>query len=477
MHGQARRAVGAIVGAAVLIGIGVWLAIDPIGEVYPELVAGATAAARAGAPVRVGPNVQVSAAAGAIDHMGCVLVADPRDASRLFIASTQGNYENIAGYSSSDGGATWTLACTRPHAPGEQVADEDLAFGPDGELYFVNMRVPKSTPGAHRYGEPGVGNIDLARSGDGGATWEERATVARYIDRPCLAVDGTSGAKGGGRGRVYVHANVEEPIVLVSGDGGTTLTEGGPLKPRVKSTRPSNPVVLADGSVLVTSAVFVTGSGAHLELPLWISRDAGATWGQVTPNLAGRWRHARIKSSSVFDVFYPRLAVDPGPGAFSGRLYCVWRDGPSSDESYILFSRSLDSGATWTTPVIVSEQPAGPDAAADYQADIPAVAVNKDGVVAVSWYDRRAMVKHTIGPGGVIPPVGGYNARLRVSRDGGATWDPSVQLNEKPMTGEMLEARYWTGLAAAADGKFHAAWIGDSTGTRQVWTATVTAGP
>jgi hypothetical protein len=235
-------------------------------------------------------------------------------------------------------------------------------------------------------------------------------------------------------------------------------------------------VVLADGTVLVTSAVFVTGSDAHLELPLWRSADGGRSFERVTTNLAGRWKHPRIKSPSVFGVFYPRLAVDPGSRAFAGRLYCVWRDGHASDETYILLSRSGDGGASWSAPVVVSEQPAGASAAADYAADVPAVAVNRDGVVAVSWYDRRGLPGHVVGPGGVIPPAPGYNARLRVSLDGGETWQPSVQLNAVAMKGNVEDARYWTGLAAAADGRFHAAWIGDTTGKRQVWTAAVEVG-
>ena len=121
----------------------------------------------------------------------------------------------------------------------------------------------------------------------------------------------------------------------------------------------------------------------------------------------------------------------------------------------------------------MSEQPLRMDAGPDYTADIPAIAVNREGVVAVSWYDRRGLPKPTVGPGNLIPPAEGYDARLRVSCDGGKTWLPSVRLNQVPMTGQLIEARGWAGLAASADGRFHAAWIGDSTGRRQVWTAAV----
>jgi hypothetical protein len=455
--------------AALLCGGVVWLAARRRGDNWPELKPAPVATSAA--VVRVRTNVYVSSAFETTDHMGCAITADPTDPQRLFAASTLGDtYDDVAGYYSHDGGETWHLGCKRPHRAGEQVSDEDVAFGPDGGLFFVNMRTPRETPGSHRYGTEGVGTVDFGFSPDGGKTWEDRASVPRYVDRPCLAVDRTSGLN---RGRLYVHATVEEPIVFASTDAARSFAAAVPLAPAVRSTRPSNPVVLADGTVLVTSAVFVTGSDAHLELPLWRSVDGGRSFVQVTPNLAGRWKHPRIKSASVFGVFYPRLAVHPGSPAFAGRLYCVWRDGHGSDETYILLSSSGDGGASWSAPVVVSEQAAGGIAAPDYAADVPAVAVNRDGVVAVTWYDRRGLPWHVVGPGGVIPPAPGYNARLRVSLDGGATWQASVQLNSVAMKGNVEEARYWTGLAAAADGRFHAAWIGDATGKRQVWAAAV----
>jgi len=179
------------------------------GADWPELKP--APAATSAAVVRVGANVLVSSANAASDHMGCALAADPTDPLRLFAASTLGDtYDDVAGYYSHDGGKTWHLGCKRPHRAGEQVSDEDVAFGPDGGLFFVNMRTPKATPGAHRYGTEGVGAIDFGFSPDGGKTWEQRASVPRYVDRPCLAVDDTAGPK---RGRVYVHATVEEPIL------------------------------------------------------------------------------------------------------------------------------------------------------------------------------------------------------------------------------------------------------------------------
>src|SRR5262245_57379231 len=162
-----RRRLGVFAVVAVFTAGGVfWLTRGRGGADGPELKP-APAAATA-ARIRVGTNVHVSSPCAATDHMGCALAADPADALRLFAASTLGdNYDDVAGYYSHDGGATWRLGCKRPHLPGEQVADEDVAFGPDGGLFFVNMRTPKGTPGTHRYGTPGVGSIEFAYSPDG----------------------------------------------------------------------------------------------------------------------------------------------------------------------------------------------------------------------------------------------------------------------------------------------------------------------
>jgi uncharacterized protein (TIGR03067 family) len=417
--------------------------------------------------VQVGSNVQASAAGARDQHAGCVIAADPTRPERLIVASLRNNADTV-GYYSHDGGETWHFSCKRPHGNDEVTGDEDVVFGPDGAIYFVNMRHRREVTSTHQFGAEGVAVIDLARSLDGGKSWEERGAVPRFIDRPCLATDCTNGPH---RGQLYCQANIEEPIVYMSEDGAQTFNSGLLLRPTIRSARPSHPAVLPDGAVLVTSVVLKGGADPHNELPLWRSIDAGRTFEPLTPNLAGRWKHQRLQSGSFFNLFYPQLAVDPGSARFAGSVYCVWRDG--RNEAYILFNRSSDGGATWSVPVVLSEQALGMDAGPDYTADVPAMAVNKGGVVAVTWYDRRGLPKSAVGPGNLIPAAEGYDARLRVSCDGGKTWLPSVRLNEVPMTGELIEARGWAGLAASADGRFHAAWIGDSTGRRQVWTAAV----
>src|SRR5207302_3639106 len=83
-----------------------------------------------------------------------------------------------------------------------------------------------------------------------------------------------------------------------------------------------------------------------------------------------------------------QLAADPGSKAFKDRLYAAF---PAivDDRIQIQLSYSADKGKTWSKPTLVNDDRSpekgghGPDHL------LPSVAVNKDGVVLVTWYDRR----------------------------------------------------------------------------------------
>jgi hypothetical protein len=70
---------------------------------------------------------------------------------------------------------------------------------------------------------------------------------------------------------------------------------------------------------------------------------------------------------------------------------------------------------------------------------MPTVAVNRDGVVGVAWYDRRDN-----------PDNLGWWVRFRASRDGGETFLPSARVSEAPSSYGASEQ--WTVLANASGG-------------------------
>jgi hypothetical protein len=69
----------------------------------------------------------------------------------------------------------------------------------------------------------------------------------------------------------------------------------------------------------------------------------------------------------------------------------VWEDGSDYSQVRIFLFYSSDKGKSWSTPLVLSEQPADSTGDGDYCTFMPSIAVNPQGVVAVSWYDCRGM--------------------------------------------------------------------------------------
>jgi hypothetical protein len=105
----------------------------------------------------------------------------------------------------------------------------------------------------------------------------------------------------------------------------------------------------------------------------------------------------------------------------------------------------------------------------------PCVAVNRDGVVGVLWYDTRDHRADF-----------GWGVRFAASTDGAKNFRPSVRISEKdaePGRGLGRPGRFsssggdTSGLAAEPDGAFRAAWIDNRTGVPQIWTTRISLRP
>lgn len=127
------------------------------------------------------------------------------------------------------------------------------------------------------------------------------------------------------------------------------------------------------------------------------------------------------------DSLVPALALDPG-----GVIHVVWHDN-SSGHFEILYSRSSDGGATFTLAIAISG--AG-------EAQVPAVASDRDGVIYVAWEGETA---------------GNWDIFFSRSTDGGATYAPPVNLSANPGDSKL------PAIAAHGKGEVYVAWQ-DSTG-------------
>ena len=454
------------------------------------LLAGATVACCAAlalnadtahAQITVGPNVDVSAARPTMRHTEVVMAADPVDPNSLIACSMVPG--GVAAYVTHDGGTTWTDPVIVTGAP--RINDPTCAYGPTGVVYFAHKL--KETAGPSD-----LDRLEVHRSRDGGRTWDPMIRGPQTTDRPWIAID--THPDYGPWGRLYVSYNYHvhgemTPIahqregflnavaLQASPDGGKNFTTFAMRALMGDSVHPfrqpgmGGTAVLSDGSVVVLYEHGV-GGGPNPKthktelVQSWLrvlrSTDHGDSFEPASTV-------AEIKTS--YNEPYTRgvtatLAADPGSSNFRDRLYVVWGD-VSTGRTEIMIANSADGGKTWSAPVRVSDAPQDHRTSGGPDQFMPTVAANKNGVVGVLWYDRRDN-----------PNDRDYYARFSASVDGGTHWLPSVRVSTAPNVvgqgGGTVSEGDTSGLAASADGRFHAVWIDTRTGTPQAWTAPIT---
>lgn len=368
------------------------------------------------------------------------IALDPADPLNLVAgANDYRNGDAGAGvYASFDGGLTWTsstLANLDPlSAKYDAQGDPAIAAYPGGVFYYAYIDFSRSDD---------QNRLCVARSVDGGLTWPQVGVVMDhpgpgaahdFEDKELLAVDATGGAHDG---NVYI-AWTRFPTMGGNGihvsrsiDGGATFSAPLQISDSNGGYQGTAPGVGPSGELYV---VWYRG----IEHQIDVSTDGGLTWGTdrlVAPvnSISSPLPGASFRLNS-----FPALAVDRGAGPNAGNLYVVWADesGPTGDPD-VLLTRSIDGGVTWSTPIRVSD-----DANGEYQW-YPAVAVAPDGVVTVSFFDRRD------NPGTEL-----YDVYVTQSLDGGLTFSRNVRVSTRTSD-------------AALDG-FGGAFLGDYSGLAAV---------
>src|SRR6266404_2414910 len=376
------------------------------------------------AQVTVGPNVQVSRSNATVPHYELIAASDPADARKMVVCSmiypdSGGSFTLV--YVSHDGGASWSETLRKSDLVN---ADPACAFGPGGTAHFITLV---------------SGQTFAFRSSDSGLTWSSPLQLVPHLDRPYVVVDNNNASPF--YGRVYVHGTgagfglaggwATSLDILASNDSGKTF---GPSMQRLAPGQQTirgmgNSVVLSNGklatvfgmmnkvgpsSKTISSALGQDASNAEIHVAITSDGGKPITFPERTARSVSDW----YMNLGVISSYLPMIAVDPGSSAFKDRLYVVWAD-ERSGQLEIMLSYSTDSGRTWSRPRRVSD---GPMYVASYKpidAVMPVVAVNRSGVVAVAWADRRD------NPDGL-----GWYYRVRVSVDGGEAWSPSVRVSE-----------------------------------------------
>jgi hypothetical protein len=445
----------------------------------------------------------ISVAHANVPHVESFIVVDPRDPQHLLAAAMAfiNGASHVHPYVSFDGGKTWAGGrfagdSSLSNAGG---ADPVLEISPSGVALFSVLA--KSD---------GVDRTLVARSLDGGRTWRTSAVLPN-TDRQWLAIDRTRRLFGG---RTYLAttgvfqsrggARSVATYLARSDDDGLSF----PFRTLLSHTRdssskdvaidavPLEPLVTSRGLLVITLQGGVADSVRERtrrdSLNVWsfgimASDDGGESFGppayaQILRSSVTR-SPARIQRATAAGGS-PRTAIDASTGRFRDRVYFVATDyDPRIDRYVVRVWSTGDFGKTWKTAV-ASDAPKGDVAN-------PAIAVNRDGIVAVTWNDRRDDPKGQC-----------WRLYAAISTDGGERFLPAMRLSDAPTcanaprnwatTGSgfnsdqsgdylahfdataLVPTRFpmggdTQGLASDANGVFHAAWINGKTGVLQLW--------
>lgn len=408
---------------------------------------------------RFGPEPAVSDVRPLVDQASpfplveTYLAVNPVNPDNLLASAMSTSAGEALVYGSWDGGATWRTV----EGPTGRIfagGDPMLAFDGSGRAYFSTI-------------DP---EIHVWRSASGGRSWKGPVVVGegRAADRQWVAA-----SPAGGRGLHPLHAVAKTPgrdgrdvlILSVSGDGGVTFAE--PALVPVDSgyiNAVTDLVVRKDGVAVLSYLANYGRLSAEPEVirgHRWtmISEDHGRTWEGPFGVAANRQFGNRSWSLAMKGLGGGDMAVDRSGGPRHGTLYMTWAavvDG----RLQIVLARSPDGGRRWEEPVRVNDGGFGSNHST------PTVAVNRAGVVAVTWNDRRG-----------DPDDLCFRHYVALSGDGGRSFGPNRAVSGRrscfPARSRWLNGGDTQGLVALPDGSFRTVWsVGEGQNLRP-WTAVI----
>ncbi|MBX3716920.1 MAG: exo-alpha-sialidase [Burkholderiales bacterium] len=310
---------------------------------------------------------------------------------------SNGSARGLVSAVSRDGGLTWStrpMAFSRcgggtPANGGDfdRATDPWVSIGPDGTVWAMSL---STTGGSFTAGS--VNAMLVSRSTDGGLAWGAAVPVITdttpfFNDKNAITADPHDAR--------YAYAVWDR---LQSGAGGpATLartTDGGAsweparaiFDPGATSQTIGNVIVVPSPGTLVNVALRldgISGPGPRTGSVIAIrSEDRGATWSapvRIADHLAVGARDPDTGAGIRDGAIIPAAAAGPG-----GTVHVAWQDSRFSAGAHdaILYSRSADGGRTWSAPVRVNGEPT-------VAAFTPAVHVLAGGTVGITYYDLR----------------------------------------------------------------------------------------
>jgi BNR repeat-like domain len=309
---------------------------------------------------------------------------------------SNGGARGIVAGVSTDGGHTWSrraLAFSRcgggnagNGADFERASDPWVTIGPDGTVHALAIAFSGFSlmPGS-------VSAIVGARSTDGGATWGAPSTLrvdadSAFNDKGSITADPLDARFVYAVWDRLVTENTGPTWLARSVDGGATWQAGRMIyDPGANNQTIANAIVVLPNGTLV-DMFFELDSTSDTTFTSHIgvmrSTDNGETWSapiKVADAFPVGTRDPETGASVRDSTIVPAIAAGAG-----GKLIVVWQDSRFSNgaRDAIAASHSDDGGLTWSAPVRVNADVSKP-------AFSPTANVRSDGVFGVTYYDFR----------------------------------------------------------------------------------------
>lgn len=352
------------------------------------------------------------------------VVVNPTNLKQILTGANDYACANIQGfYASSDGGSTWKRTCLNAIAGDFGEGDPVVAYDRNGKAYIGGIDASHG--------------IVMETSTDNGTTWSAVKTAVSpffrggLTDKEWMEVDTNPSSPF--VNSIYISVTQFDssqtnivPTVSSSHDGGNTwvtkTVDTTQVFPNVDQF--TDLAIARDGTVYVSwmrcNANGPSGDcGGTVATLFWAkSSDGGNTWSapaQITtttlapdPGFCCFYGALPNTDERVSDI--PAIAIDNSFGPHSGNLYVTYYNWTGS-QMKVYVAVSADGGATWSpTAVAPSSQ--------THDQFFPWVNVAKNGVVGVSWMDRRD-----------DPANVNYEAFSAISTNGGTSYGTNLKLS------------------------------------------------